>query len=188
MKRTIIPSMLVAPPSLLSSPFSGSVIIMAGHQKNGSLGFILNQPINQLTISDLLDESEKQEMINTEKPVFFGGPVEKNSGFVLYEHKNKKPLAPGFRLAKGISISPSLKLLEDGAKGNLPGRFELLLGYSLWSQGQLNKELSLGNWLHLPFCPKILFDVPPEDRWQKCFDNLGIQPYAFINVPGGAQA
>ncbi len=180
-------SMLVAPPSLLFPPFNESVIILAGHQNSGSLGFILNRPTN-LSIKDLMEDGEEYDPIHADKPVLFGGPVEKNSGFIIYEHKSGKPLAPGFRISKNISISPARKVLEQAANGNLTGRFDLILGYASWNKGQLKKELSRGEWLHTPFCQDLLFDVPHEDRWLQSYEQLGFAPYAFMHVKGGAQA
>ena len=187
MTDSMTPSMLIAPPTLAAPPFNESVIILAGHQKNGSLGFILNRPIG-ITIRDLMEDPEEHDPIYTDKPVLFGGPTEKNSGFILYEHEVDKPLAPGFMITTSLSVSPAKKLLEDAAEGKLPGRFDLLLGYASWTKGQLSRELSRGDWLHTPFCPELIFDIPPEDRWQQSFEYLGIAPYAFMRVPGGARA
>jgi putative transcriptional regulator len=187
MANDMTPSLLVAPPSLLSPPFDESVIILAGHENDTYTGFILNRPIG-ITINNLLSPASDQDLFFTDRPVLFGGPSSKNSGFVLYEHKKKSPLAPGFSISRTLSISPSRRLLDDGARGDLPGRFDLLLGCSFWAKGQLTRELSRGEWLHIPFCPEIIFDVPPEDRWLHAYKHLGIKPYAFMQVPGGAQA
>ncbi|HXW53155.1 MAG TPA: YqgE/AlgH family protein [Myxococcota bacterium] len=187
MKNSIAPSILIAPPALLAPPFNESVIIIAGHQTNGSLGFMLNRPIG-VTIRDLMEHGDDCDPIHTEKPVLFGGPVDKNSGFVMYEHEKNKPLAPGFMVAQGLSISPARKLLEEAASGNLPGRFDLMLGYASWNKGQLNRELSRGDWLQTSFSLELIFDTPPEERWLKAFEYLGIAPYAYMHVPGGAQA
>lgn len=187
MPNNMAPSMLVAPPSLLSPPFNESVIILAGHQRNGSLGFILNRPTG-LTIKELMDDDEKHDPFHTEKPVLFGGPVEKNSGFIIYEHGDDNPLAPGFMITKNLSISPARSLLDDAAVGRLPGRFDLYLGYASWDKGQLAEELSRGDWLHTPLFMDLIFDVPYGKRWLRSYEQLGIKPYAFAHVPGGAQA
>lgn len=187
MTYSMTPSMLIAPPLLLAPPFNESVIILAGHQKNGSLGFILNRPIG-ITIKDLMEDDMEHDPIHTDKPVLFGGPVEKNSGFVIYEHEEEKPLAEGFMITNTLSISPARSLLDDATLGKLPGRFDLLLGYASWNKGQLNRELSRGDWLHTPFCLDLVFDVPPEEKWQRSYEQLGIAPYAFMHVPGGARA
>lgn len=181
------PSMLIAPPSILTPPFNGSVIVLAGHQKNGSLGFILNHPIG-ITILDLMEQKSYSDNIYANKVILFGGPVEKNFGFIMYEHDKGEMLAPGFMITETLSISPSKQLLIDATEGKLPGRFDLLLGYASWSKGQLDRELSRGDWLHTPFCPELIFDIPPEERWQHSYELLGIAPYAFIHVRGGAKA
>lgn len=186
-KHSMTPSLLVAPPALTESPFNESVIVLAGHQQNGSLGFILNRPIG-ISIKDLMDDGDEVDPIHVDKPVLFGGPVDKNSGFLIYEHKSRQPLAPGFMITKTLSISPARKLLEAAAAGQLHGRFELMLGYASWSKGQLAKELSRGFWLHTPLAKELIFEVPHEDRWQCSYHLLGISPYAFMHVPGGAQA
>lgn len=187
MIKSLTPSLLIAPPQLAEQPFNESVIILAGHKEQGSLGFILNRPIG-ITIKDLMDDFEEQSHHHTNKPVLFGGPVEKNAGFILYEHKSQKPLAPGFMVTKTLSISPARKLLEDAALGKLPGRFDLFLGYASWTKGQLWRELSKGYWMLSPFSKELLFDVPPEERWRSSFELLGLAPHAYIHVPGGAKA
>lgn len=188
MPESMAPSMLVAPPSLLSPPFNESVIILAGHQRNGSLGFILNRPTG-ITIRDLMDDDEDElDPFHSDKAVLFGGPVEKNSGFLIYEHDDDNPLAPGFMLTKNLSISPARSLLEDAALGRLPGQFDLFLGYASWSKGQLAQELARGDWLHTPFFKDLIFDVPHGERWLRSYEQLGIKPYAFVHVPGGARA
>ena len=96
-------------------------------------------------------------------------------------------VSPALRPAR-ISISPSRDILQSAARGQLPGRFELLLGYAGWAAKQLEHELERGSWLHAPFDAELLFDVPLDDRWDETYKRLGLAPYAFQNVRGGAQA
>ncbi|MDA0712548.1 MAG: YqgE/AlgH family protein, partial [bacterium] len=117
-----------------------------------------------------------------------GGPVSSNSGFLLYEHAKNKPLTAGLALCETISITPSRDLLDTAAMGKLPGRFELILGYTGWGPGQLENEICEGSWFNLPFSADIIFDIPFKERWHQTFSQLGVSPYAFMNVPGGAQA
>jgi putative transcriptional regulator len=74
------------------------------------------------------------------------------------------------------------------ARGELPGRWDLLLGYAGWGPGQLAGEMQRGGWLHADFDPALVFDVGVEQRWEESYRRLGISPVAFQNVPGGAQA
>ena len=186
MANSITPSMLVAPASKFNPPFDESVIVLAGQRNDLVVGFILNRPIG-LTVNNLLDHEEELSS-NCDKPILFGGPSKKNSGFIMYEHDKKTPLAKGFMISSTVSISPSLTLLKKAINGELDGRFELFLGCSTWRKEQLFAELSKGEWLHTPFCHELLFDIEPEQRWSFSFKNLGISPYSFVSVAGGAQA
>ena len=180
------PAILTAPPNLTDTNFAGSVILLAMHETDGAMGFIISQASN-LSFHELLADLSIEPKID-EQRVLSGGPVSKSSGFVMYEHKKRRPIAPGISLCDTMSISPSRELLEMAAAGALPGRFDLILGYAGWGPGQLDKEIANGGWMLSPFFPEILFDVPLRDRWFQSFAHLGISPLGFTHVPGGAQA
>lgn len=184
--QLLAPGFLLAPPSLVDPNFARSVVMLAIHEGDGSMGFIVNRAAD-MTLLSLLSELEIRATVE-DRPVLLGGPVASFSGFVLYTHAPETPLAPGIRVTSTISVSPSRDLLERAAKGALPGRFELLLGYAGWGPGQLDEELGQGGWLHAPFDSEILLDVPSGARWDEVYQRLGVLPEEFISVPGGAQA
>ena len=182
----LAPGFLVAPPPLSDPNFDHSLVLLAAHEDSGSMGFIVNR-ISTLRLHDLLAELDIDVLV-ADRPVLSGGPVSGFSGFVLYEHKENRILGPGIEVTPTISISPSKEILEAAAQGRLAGRFELLLGYAGWGPQQLEQELERGSWMHAPFDPELLFDVPMEQRWQESYARLGVNPFGFVNVPGGAQA
>jgi len=182
----LAPGFLLAPPPLSDPNFDRTLVLLAVHELAGSMGFILNRP-SEIQLHQLLTELEITA-VAPERSVLIGGPVSGFSGFVLYEHDDGRPMGPGIEVSSSISVSPAREILEAGARGDLPGRFELVLGYAGWAPLQLEAELERGAWLHAPFDPELLFDVPMERRWQETYDRLGVNPHGFINVPGGAQA
>jgi putative transcriptional regulator len=182
----IAPSFLAAPPSLIDSIFKNAVIAVAMHQEEGAMGFVISRQ-TELSFHELLEDLAIKPKV-ADRTVLYGGPVSKNSGFLLYEHEPNIPLTPGLILCDTISITPSRELLDKAAAGKLPGRFELILGYAGWGPGQLELELCGGGWLNTPFYPEIMFDVPVSERWNHTYSQVGVSPYAFMNVPGGAQA
>jgi putative transcriptional regulator len=182
----LAPGFLLAPPPLSDPNFDRTLVLLAMHEAEGSMGFVVNRS-SELHLHQLLQELEMEHTVS-DRQVMIGGPVSGSSGFVLYEHAIAKPIAPGIEISETISISPSREILQAAAKGELPGRFELLLGYAGWGADQLEGELERGAWLHAPFDAELLFDVPLGDRWQESYSRLGLAPYAFQNVPGGAQA
>lgn len=185
-EHNLAPGFLVAPPSLEDRNFRNTVVLLAGHDDDGSMGFVINRPA-EVSFLSLLKELSIEGSV-ADRPVLIGGPVSSFSGFVLYVHPPESPLAPGIRVSSTLSISPSRELLEKAAQGALPGRFELLLGYAGWGPGQLDQELHRGGWLHAPFDVELLLDVPVGERWDEVYQRLGVSPAGFMNVPGGAQA
>ena len=182
----LAPGFLLAPPPLTDPNFDRTLVLLAVHETEGSMGFVVNRP-SELRLHQLLGELEMDKTVD-DKQVLIGGPVSGYSGFVLYEHDAGRPLGPGIEVSSSVSISPSREILQTAARGALPGRFDLLLGYAGWGHQQLEAELQQGAWLHAPFDPELLFDVPMAERWDETYKRLGLSPYTFMNVPGGAQA
>lgn len=186
MDDRLAPGFLVAPPPLEDPNFDRTVVLLAAHESTGSMGFIVNRR-SEMSLHGLLTELEIKVRVE-DRPVLVGGPVSGFSGFVMYEHAKGMPLAPGIEISPTLSVSPSRELLEAAARGDLHGRWELLLGYAGWGEDQLEQELQRGSWLHAPYDPELLFDVALADRWDEAYARLGIAPFGFMMVPGGAQA
>jgi putative transcriptional regulator len=182
----LAPGFLVASPSLGDSNFDQSVVLLASHSSVGSMGFVINRK-SHLQLHELLQELEIPVHV-TNQHVLLGGPVQGHVGYVMYEHHEHAPLAPGIGISTTISLSPSRDILIAGAAGKLPGRFELILGHAGWDSDQLYRELNAGQWLHAELAPEMLFDAPLGDRWTTAYDCMGIDPWGVINVKGGARA
>lgn len=180
------PSLLVAPPTLFDPIFQGAVILLTTHKREGAMGFNIARQTS-LRFYEMLETLSIKPKV-PDRSVLVGGPVAKNSGFVLYEHPKNAPLGPGISISPKLSISPAKEILEAAAHGELPGKFELIIGYAGWAAGKLEEELNQGIWLHTHFQGDLAFDIPFGDRWRKSYENLGLSPMAFVQVPGGAQA
>lgn len=181
----LAPGFLVAPPSMGDPNFDHTLVLMAVHDENGSLGFIVNRK-GPMTLHALLKELEIVPSI-PDRPVLMGGPVSGSTGFVLYEHEPGAALSAGVDVTPRISLSPSKDVLQAAATGKLK-RFELVLGYAGWGPGQLQTEIQRGGWLYADFDQSLLLDVAMEQRWEEAYQRLGMSPHDFITVPGGAQA
>jgi putative transcriptional regulator len=182
----LAPGFLVAPPSLPDPNFADAVVVLAVHEDEGSMGFIINRH-TELTLFEVLSELDIDPSVRDRK-VLLGGPVSTYSGFLLYEHPADAPMVSGLFFSPTLSISPSRELLEEAAKGNLPGHFDLILGYAGWGPEQLEAELHRGGWLHTEFDQELFFEVPLDERWAEAYQRLGVSPLGFMTVPGGAQA
>ena len=170
---------LIAMPGMLDDNFAGSVVYLCEHSDKGALGLVINKPID-INLKKLFDKVElnlEQEELGRQ-PVFYGGPVQTERGFVLHDKReddaakyNSTLSVPG-----GLDMTTSKDVLEDLASGAGPRRVLVTLGYSGWSAGQLEDELSRNGWLTVDADPAIVFDTPIELRYERALSLLGIDP------------
>lgn len=175
--------LLIAMPAMTDPRFHKSVILMLEHSPEGAMGIIVNQPLEAVQFSDLLDQLKIP--VTRSDPniqvVHFGGPVELGRGFVV--HSTDLMLAHSATLGE-VAVTTSLEMLERLAKGSGPAQSFFCLGYAGWSAGQLDQELKDNVWLHAPVQNDLLFKTPWESRWDAALTSLGIDP-DFISADAG---
>jgi putative transcriptional regulator len=116
------------------------------------------------------------------RPVFSGGPVQNDRGFVL--HSPAGDFSSSMRVADDMALTSSKDVLEAVAKGEGPPRLLMALGYAGWGEGQLEQEIAANAWLTVPASLELLFEVPAEARFMHAFGLLGIHP-AFLSSAAG---
>ena len=166
-------------PGMADETFAGTVVYLCEHNQNGALGLVINKPID-IKLRNLFEKVELQLDREewADQPVYFGGPVQTERGFVLHErlgegrgHYNSTLSIPG-----GLEMTTSKDVLEAMAEGVGPGRVLVTLGYSGWQAGQLEDEMGRNGWLNVSADPKVIFDTPIEKRYDTALALLGIDP------------
>ncbi len=171
---------LIAMPGIGEGSFAGTVVYLCEHTEKGALGLVINKPIN-ITLKNLferVDLSLDRADLAT-SPVYFGGPVQTERGFVLHErlsdeegeggHYNSSLQIPG-----GLEMTTSKDVLEALSNGAGPKKILVTLGYSGWGAGQLEDEMSRNGWINVSAEPGIIFDTPVEQRYGRALSLLGI--------------
>jgi len=162
--------LLVSSPALQDNDFQRSVIYVFEHSTRGALGLMMNKPMTA-KLDELFKhlDIEMTDQSIAEIPVLYGGPVSKDHGFVLYlqEPTEEEPIAK-------IELSASKELLTSIADNRGPKQFSLLLGYTGWGKGQLEEEISQGDWLVAPVDFDVLFSLPIERRWLHTGKLIGV--------------
>jgi putative transcriptional regulator len=177
--------LLIAMPAMADPNFSGSVVYICDHGEGGSLGLVINRP-TELSLSTLFERIELKLEIAPWKdtPVFFGGPVQTERGFVLHvppgTYSSSLPVTPE------ISLTTSKDVLEAVATGAGPHKMLVTLGYSGWGAGQLESEIAANAWLTVGATPQILFDLPAEDRYEAALKLLGVDATQLSGQVGHA--
>ena len=163
--------LLVASPRMPLNPFSETVVLILAHDETGAVGLVVNRQVTDgtlgATLSGLgLEEHYTPEILQSDArlPLMSGGPVEQGMGFTL--HSDDVILKDSETVAEGIVVSTDGALFERIAAGNGPEDVMLMLGYAGWDTGQLESELARGDWDVVEAEPRLIFDLPPDERWQ----------------------
>jgi putative transcriptional regulator len=177
--------LLIAMPALQDPNFARTVTYICEHGDHGAMGIVLNRP-TELRLADVLKHMKIEGGMGAsgEQMVFLGGPVEEERGFVL--HTSTEPWDSTLPVTDEISITTSRDILEAMAHGDGPDQTLVALGYAGWGAGQLEKELQENAWLSGPASQQILFELPPEQRWEAAAKLLGVDLNLLSNDAGHA--
>ena len=176
---------LIAMPALEDPYFAHALVYICEHNENGALGIIVNRPID-MDLAGLFDKIDlKLEAENLAKlPVYFGGPVQLDRGFVL--HRPVGQWQSTLAVNSEVGLTSSRDVLNSVGSEGLPAEILVTLGYAGWEAGQLENELAQNSWLTVPAKAEILFDLPPEERLPAAMQNLGISFTQLSDVAGHA--
>lgn len=177
--------LLLAMPGMTDPRFERSVIYMCVHNEDGAMGLILNQLIDTLTFSELLDQLDipSNESARDIK-VHFGGPVEAGRGFVLHSGDYTKDGT--VLMEDGVGLTATVDVLRDISEGVGPQNKLLALGYAGWGPGQLDSEMQENAWLNCPSDGEILFDEELFTKWDRAMTMIGIDPNLLSGDAGHA--
>ena len=177
-------------PGLEDAMFSKSVIYVCEHSERGALGLVINKP-SDINLKKLFDKVElplhREDL--TQEPVFQGGPVQTERGFVLHESVmpgNGSVYASTMTIPGGLEMTTSKDVLEALSTGYGPRKVFISLGYSSWSQGQLESEISDNSWLTVAADLAVIFDTPVEQRYSAALMLLGLESWMLSPVAGHA--
>jgi putative transcriptional regulator len=180
---------LIAMPGMLDGHFAGSVVYLCEHNAQGALGLVINKPTD-ITLGSLfekVDLSLADEALAAQ-PVYFGGPVQTERGFVLHEPQaaDAAAFASTLSVPAGLAMTTSKDVLESIAAGHGPQRLLVTLGYSGWGAGQLEDEIGRNGWLTVPAEASLVFDTPVEQRYERAMQLLGVDPRMLSQEAGHA--
>ena len=177
--------------------FAGSVVYLCEHSERGALGLIINKPtdISLKKLFDKVDLSLGRADL-TDQPVYQGGPVQTDRGFVLHdpitqgaegaEEAEESIYASTMTIPGGLEMTTSKDVLEALAEGAGPRRVLVTLGYAAWGEGQLESELAENSWLTVGADRTVIFDTPVDQRYDRALALLGLQAWMLSPEAGHA--
>jgi len=172
---------LVADPFLTESNFRRAVICLCDHSNDeGSIGFILNKPIN-IKLEDLISDVEVEE----EFKVYYRGPVATDT--IHYLHNIGDLLEESVKVSQGLYWGGNYEKLKFLIGSGLvkSNNIRFYVGYSGWSPGQLNEELQYGSWMTSEVHANYVFKSKASKLWKQVLDNKGNTFSVIAQMPNG---
>jgi putative transcriptional regulator len=160
---------LIAAPDMDDPRFFHAVILVVQHDRGGAFGLIVNRPIEDEPITQLLkDLGQKTDGASGKVTVYAGGPVESEVGFVLHSAEYQRPET--MKIGGQLAVTSSPGVLRDIATQRGPKQYIFAFGYAGWGPGQLENEMKQRVWFTAPADPKLLFGDDPQKLWQDALD------------------
>ncbi len=165
MAKSLRGHFLIAAKHLRDSNFYKSIVLMLEHNDEGAMGLIVNRP-TEVSVSQAL--AKHFELPPSEHFLFNGGPVEENALLILHNStdfdQEHDAIVPGVF----VGTSPDIfdRVTESMSEPDTDFRFRIYSGYSGWGAGQLEFEMSRGDWFTLPATMDFVFRSDPYEIWE----------------------
>jgi len=176
---------LIAMPGIGDSRFERAVVYICAHNADHAFGLLLNRPVEGLTSAGLLKKLGVVSDIEVPPdPVLYGGPVEKERGFVLHtaDYINNQSSTV---VDQGVVLTATRDVLEAMAsEDRRPRHAFLALGYSGWGAGQLEQEIMQNVWLTCEPDEALLFGRDFDHKWSMALGRLGISAHQLSSEAG----
>lgn len=173
-------------PQLADPNFRRAVVLVVHHDFESTFGLVLNREV-ELSMRELCESLEFDWKGRSEAEVAWGGPVESNTGWLLFQDGLDTEIeadTDGVTSIDGeLCFASSLDVLRRLAL-RPPHDLRVFLGYAGWGEGQLEFELAQGAWVVAPLSAATVFDVPAERMWEHVLREMDIDPVTLISTAG----
>ncbi len=170
-------SILIAEPFLQGPYFSRSIILLTEQGSQGAVGFVINKS------TEVYPDEVIDDLFNFKGELFIGGPVSSNT---LHFIHTLGDLVPG-----SVKVTSSIywggdfdrikQLINQGFADS--GSVKFFAGYSGWSPGQLEDEISENSWIVSTLDDHQIIRGNSETIWHSALENLGDVYRTWSNFP-----
>ena len=181
--KSLSNQIIIAMPHLQDDRFKQSVILIFEHNSQGATGLVINKEIEKGISSKILDNLNQNInlKINSQIPVYFGGPLSTDRGIVLH---NSKALAnESIKIASELFLSSHINSIVKAQSLN-KCKYKFMLGYAGWSPKQLDSEIENGDWIMQEAYSDFIFSKRSEQMWELAISSFGIEK-SDISIQGG---
>lgn len=170
-------SILLAEPFMVDPNFKRTAVLLCEHSEDGSIGFVLNKKLD-VSLNELLSDFPEFDTM-----VYFGGPVQTDT--IHYIHNVGDLLDESRKIADGVWWGGNFETLKVLIQTELikPENIRFFIGYSGWSEEQLEEEMESGSWVTADMHPNYVFKSRPDSLWSQIMSNKGDLFTVIANMP-----
>jgi putative transcriptional regulator len=176
---------LIAMPAMVDPNFARTLTYICEHNDQGALGVVINRPLD-MNLNALFERIDVPLTASGfgGMPVYYGGPVQTDRGFVL--HRPAGEWQATLAISGDIGLTSSRDILQSVGTTGQPQEIIVSLGYAGWAAGQLEWEMAQNAWLSVPADPRVIFDMPADQRLAAAMHLLGVDFASLSDVAGHA--
>jgi len=169
---------LISCPEIDDGIFHRSVVLLCDHSKVGSFGLVVNKPLDK----EISEELTSVDGIDQTAVTFrAGGPMQ--PGQMMLLHNSDAIPAQTLEVCKGVYLGGDVEFLQKQASLAKENSLLLCFGFTGWTGGLLEKEVSGGMWYTCPASKELLFNVDPKQLWRTLLLNMGGKYASLAMIP-----
>ena len=173
--------LIIANPSINDPIFKKSVILICDYDTEGSMGLIINKPINNYLLNNIILDSDL-ENLSIDSKIHLGGPIGLDVGFVI--HDSNYATEKTHIISECLSLTSDKKIIADIKNKKGPKQYIFTLGYAGWDGSQLDNEIKSGDWLIEKATSNFIFNTKHSEKWRLSSENMGIDLNELSNQSG----
>jgi len=168
---------LISEPFLNDTYFKRSVVYLTEHNEKGSIGFVLNKPVD-LSVQDVI-----QDFPEIDAGISIGGPV--NTNTIHYIHTLGDKIPDSIKVKENIYWGGDFEILKNLIGAGIVSRQQVrfFLGYSGWAEKQLDRELAENAWLVAEINPDLVMKADQSSFWNQILEQMGNKYQVWANFP-----
>jgi putative transcriptional regulator len=162
--------LLIASPAMGDPRFQNTVLVMVRHDASGAMGIVINRPLGERPLSEVLQAfGENAEGVTAKAPIYLGGPVQVELGTVLHSTDYRR--SGTLDIDGRVALTASIEIFRDIAAGLGPKQSLIAFGYAGWGPGQLEGEIALTAWFTAPLDLHLVFEEARDKVWERAMEH-----------------
>jgi putative transcriptional regulator len=165
---SLVGQLLIASPTIQDPRFDHAVILVVRHNQDGAMGIVINMPMEERSLANILELlGEQDTKVAGKVQLFAGGPVQPELGFVIHSSDYRGPGT--IDVNERVLMTSNSRILRDIGNNKGPQKVLIAFGYAGWAAHQLEDELRRRVWFTTPADANLIFDENREKLWESAY-------------------